>query len=251
MRNKLKRFYILSGLIFNILTVSFSSVLAEGFIGDNFSADSHAPGFEQIEVQEQIKSQNEVSEKYFNMKRSQRLQKFYGNIQPYSYDSKRLNVPLRQQEETYYCGPASAQMTILYLQGQSPTQRTLASNMGTDKTGTMVYRLAQELNKYSRYEYTNTDSSNFVNDLIYSIDKGKPIIAHVRASSLPHSPGAGSGHFIVNTGYLWGMSGSSSEDIVYYNDPHYKNEYYGKYSCTWSQMVKAIDDRLGYYIRGI
>ena len=34
------------------------------------------------------------------------------SIKPHASDSKRLNVPLFQQEETYYCGPASAKMVI-------------------------------------------------------------------------------------------------------------------------------------------
>lgn len=244
MKNNRVRFNIILTLIFSIILTGFIVSFAEEFEGDTIPAEEHAPKLNSNEVQEEIEKQNKISEEYFNNKRTQ-------GIGILSSGSRRLSVPLRQQQNSYYCGPASVQMTILQLRGSSPSQQTLANNMGTNSSnGTYVYRVAQELQKYTSYQYTTTSSSSYSSDLIYSIDKGKPMIAHVRASSLPHSPGAGAGHYIVNTGYMWGMSGSSAVDRVYYNDPHYNNNYYGSYYCTWSQMIKAINDRAGYYIRG-
>jgi len=43
-----------------------------------------------------------------------------------------IDVPYHAQEKTYYCGPASVQMTIEYLSGDIIPQQVLATEMKTD-----------------------------------------------------------------------------------------------------------------------
>lgn len=142
-------------------------------------------------------------------------------------------------------------MVIHYLRGTSPTQSQLAHDMETDKYGsTYVYKLADKLNEYAPYGYTNISTSSFFSDLIYSIDKEQPVVCHVLANKLPHSKDANaSGHYIVATGYMWGFTGNDASEYVYYNDPHYDDDYFGSWRCTVSEMVDAIRSRAGYYIR--
>lgn len=167
--------------------------------------------------------------------------------------NKRLSVPLYKQENSYYCGPASAQMTLSYLYG-SVSQSTLARNMGTNlEQGTFVYKMVNGLNSYlgsSAYKYVSNSSISFGNGLTYSIDRGKPVICHVMTGTLPNYSATGydTGHYVVATGYSFTASGSSGSDTVYYNDPNNNNSYYGRYSTSWSSMRRAINRNAELYI---
>lgn len=46
-----------------------------------------------------------------------------------------------------------------------------------------------------------------------------------------------------------GYSVISSLADIYYNDPHYDDDYYGKYDTKISEIEKAIKDNAGYFIR--
>ncbi|MEG6616205.1 hypothetical protein V6C27_07175 [Peptococcaceae bacterium 1198_IL3148] len=72
-----------------------------------------------------------------------------------------IYFPKFKQKNGYYCGPASA-LTTIYGMGQesqvagstyNAKQDTLAKNMGTDSSGTYVYKMRDELNKYSSEQY--------------------------------------------------------------------------------------------------
>lgn len=231
---KFKNSLFILALVLILCLQAFITIFADAEI------DLHAPDFNTPQKQTEIQEMNDIVNKYIEK-----------SIKSNASDSKRLNVPLFQQEETYYCGPASAKMVIHYIDGRSPSQSKLASNMDTNRQdGTIVWKLARELNKYAPYGYTNVSTSSFFSDLIYSIDRGQPVVCHVLANKLPHSRGANtSGHYVVATGYMWGFIGGNAEEYVYYNDPHYDNDYFGRYRCTSSDMEQAIRSRYGYYIR--
>ena len=174
---------------------------------------------------------------------------------PCSSSSNYLSVPLYKQETTYYCGPASAKMVISYVTGTSYSQSTLAASMGTNSSdGTYVYKMENELNKRigsGSYEYISTSEYYFSSSLVYSIDKGKPVVCHVMTGGLPNYNGSSnSGHYIVATGYYIAFSGATSTAVCNYNDPHYNSNYYGRYTCTIDDMNDAINANYGYYIRG-
>lgn len=85
-------------------------------------------------------------------------------IVPFAGGGKMLNVTPRKQENSYFCGPAAAQMVIEFVSNKLISQSKLASNMGTVQgTGTYVYRLAHELKAQTgiNYGYSHIDSPSF------------------------------------------------------------------------------------------
>ncbi len=208
------------------------------------SANPNAPGQNDLDRLRRVQETNQKIDEYLQNK-----------ISPCSSSSNYLSVPLYRQETTYYCGPASAKMVISYVTGTAYAQSTLASSMGTNSdVGTYVYKMESELNKRigsGSYEYVSTSEYYFSSSLVYSIDKGKPIICHVMTGGLPnYNQKSDTGHYIVATGYYIAFSGSSYRSDCNYNDPHYKDEFFGRYVCSIDEMNDAINDNYGYYIRG-
>ncbi|MGF6376971.1 hypothetical protein M2140_002050 [Clostridiales Family XIII bacterium PM5-7] len=142
-------------------------------------------------------------------------------------------------------------MTLKYL-GIEKTQSKLASDMGTTSAnGTYVYKMVNGLNKYlgsGKYKYVLTSQIAFSTGLQYSINKGKPVICHVMTGKLPNYAGYNTGHYVVGTGYQWGMEGTNSASDVDYNDPNNNSKYYGRWTTTWGKMNTAINNNAGYYI---
>lgn len=172
-----------------------------------------------------------------------------------STSGKQLSVPLYQQANDFYCGPASVQMVLRYLTGTTYAQSTLANSMNTSRNGgTYVYCITDELNSRTssgNYQHLQTYNVSFSNGLVYSIDKNKPVICHVMTGALPnYNYSVNTGHYIVATGYYVAYSGSSGAATCKYNDPHYDDNYYGKYTCDISQMTAAINNNSGFYISG-
>lgn len=232
-----------NALAFMLSLAIISSLSIAVFATDRDAEDINAPDLNDPERLEEIAETNEKIDNYIS-------QKFASPAR--SSSSNYLNVPLYQQINSYYCGPASVQMVVKYCTNSLISQSTLASSMGTSSSGgTYVYQVTQELNKrVGGYQYTGTWEYSFSNGLIYSIDKGKPVVCHLMTGSLPNYPTtANSGHYVVATGYYVAFSGSSSTSTCRYNDPHYNSSYYGTYTCSISEMTAAINANAGYYIR--
>lgn len=189
-------------------------------------------------TEEQLKSiieHNMVIDEYVNSK-----------LTPYLASSNLLSVPLFQQTETNYCGPACTQMVVKYKNGQTVSQNILANQIGVSQAGCSADQISACLNNnYGlSYEYVNVSNTTFENSLIYRIDADYPLICNV--SQMP-SYTSSTGHFIVATGYYAGFSGSVYLDNVYYNDPHYNNDYFGSHVMTKQQMLSAISSTYGWY----
>ncbi len=171
-------------------------------------------------------------------------------------ETQTLNVPLHQQAETYYCGPACGKMVIDYLQPQNLTQGAVARKMETDSDGTIVYKLTNGLNYYlsgDPYSYVSTSEIAFASGLVYSIDNGYPVVCHVQTNELPIYEGYTSGHYVVATGYYiaqYNQNSASDVRTVYYNDPNYRYAFYGCKSCPINDMRLAINSQSGFYIMG-
>lgn len=178
---------------------------------------------------------------------------FEATVEPKGGATKVLSVPLYQQINNYYCGPASVQMVLKYL-GDTVSQSTLGSLMNTTpSSGTYVYQIANGLNSYlgsGQYAYIYTSELSFGTKLFTSIDAGYPIICHTQTRELPHYNGHESGHYVVAIGYSWAQGGSSGgrENTVTFNDPNNNSNYYGKYTCKICEMTNAINANAGLYI---
>ena len=163
---------------------------------------------------------------------------------------KTLSVPLKQQKEDHYCGPASVQMVLAY-HGINQTQSHIARQIGTVLAGSDVAPMRTYLNSQvgsGTYTYKNVIDLSFADGLIYSIDKRKPLICQVQTRELKYYKGHESVHFVVAKGYDWDMHGSDSYSTVTLNDPNNNPDYYGVRTCTWTEMNKALRASNGWYI---
>ena len=177
-------------------------------------------------------------------------------IQPKSGGSKKLSVSLIMQKEKSWCGPACGEMVLRYF-NKNISQTTLANenNMGTDiidgQGGTYVYKVSETLNKYlgsGTYSYKGLWDTSFYQEVIRSIDNGKPVICQVNTRELPHYNNVARDHYVVVCGYNWGQGSGGGINNVTFNDPNYEPEYYGQYICRADEMIDAIRAKASYYI---
>jgi len=173
---------------------------------------------------------------------------------PMSGERKLLSISATKQENNYYCGPACVYMTLRSFR-IIKTQQQLAQQMGTTlANGTYVYKARDCLNSYLgggiSYKYVYTSEIPFNSGLQYSIKKGMPVLCHTRTGKLPgyRERGKDLYHYVLATGYEWGMQGGSGSSKVYYKDPINDNELFGARICTWSEMTEAINRNAGLYI---
>jgi len=174
------------------------------------------------------------------------------NISTYSGVSGRLNVPLYQQTKTNNCSSACIQMVVNYLSASPYEQEDIMDYQKAKylKEWTYVYAVTGTLNHYvGGYEHIRTSDIAFTTAIQYSIGQNRPIICQVNTAELPnYTDGKGCNHYVVATGYYFAYSGSSYRDEVYYNDPHYDEDYFGRFTCTAAQMSSCINAHSKYYI---
>ncbi|MFR1722727.1 C39 family peptidase [Emergencia timonensis] len=227
--------------------VLFSSFLLLAFIGNFGLAFASTEG----QLQKQLKQDpNFYSEE--NLKGVETLQQNVDNYlqaNPTATTSggRKLNVTMYQQDNDYYCGPACVQMVTYYGGFRLYKQSTLANYMGTNRAdGTIVANMTKGINKYwtaGNYRHVTTSQKAFSSGLVYSIDKGRPVVCHVMTRALPlYDENHNYGHYVVATGYDSGLK------RVYYADPNWRSEFYGAHYSTWAAMNIAINNNAGYYI---
>lgn len=254
MKHSIKKTISLVLVLAMSLAVSVPGFAAEKQSDISISAIlEQAPSYYEASYQKEIQETNQKINDYLSKKNFFKVDKdlrINGEISPMSGSSKYLSVSLRKQENSYYCGPASTQMTLNYIKGILYSQSALATDMGTTSaSGTYVYKIAQELNNKigsSVYQYVQTSDRGFGSGLAYSIDKNKPVICHTSTGVLPtYTPATSCDHYIVSIGYSYDTAGS---DNVRYNDPNNNSKHYGVYNTSWSNMSDAINNRAGFYI---
>ena len=154
--------------------------------------------------------------------------------------TKLLSIPHYTQDNSTYCGPASAQVIIQYIAGQYIGQKTLADQMGTGVNGTNVDSYTPILAAYTglNYEFTNNNQYYFYNNMVQDINGNCPITYDVD----PYYFDIGyshMGHYVVGNGYGAG-------DICYYWDVN------GNFADQWhisaSEMSQALNGNGGYYV---
>ncbi|GAV25597.1 hypothetical protein ciss_15300 [Carboxydothermus islandicus] len=205
------------------------------------------------------KAGNELIERLVNSRIESEELSYNRSISAYGqyYSIYYCSVPLKQQINSYYCGPATALQTLygLGLQGSvsgttdAQKQTTLATAMGTNsQDGTYVYKLTQVLNSYistKKYSYVLGSSSSyttFENDIIHSLFNDRPVILHARTEYLSYYGGHKSGHYISLD--AWDARYDSAE----LKDCNYDNKYFGTHSVPGNEVKAAVSDVNRYYI---
>lgn len=158
--------------------------------------------------------------------------------------SKNLSMTFYSQSNSYYCGPATTQQTLKYLNGSSPSQSTLATELGTtSSSGTDTNNISDYLNNNTDKSYSVlwwwADASALSDMVITDVDAGTPIVAHVIISTKSEWPYTTTGHYMNYNGYS--SSGSSINVTDPWADRYDKPT--GKYSVS-NTAAESVTDRI-------
>lgn len=165
-----------------------------------------------------------------------------------------IYVEGKQQENGYYCGPASVQQSLSfhkYISGSStalPSQDTIADKAGTTTNGSTTTGLATALNFYSgtfgTYYYVASDVTDqsdpratFITRINYDLSNEAyaPVVLY-DTRYLPRYGGVYVRHYNTVSGYY--MDDESAEELRS-EDPHYSSTYYGEY---WDPMGTTTEN---------
>lgn len=104
-----------------------------------------------------------------------------------------MRLSNKQQEKSYYCGAAAAQIVLATLGISAPSQQALATQMHTSSTwGTHPKDIPGALNAYIpaddwRYHdhYSPSEYWRVAGEIVTSLSRGRPVIILVKPSELP------------------------------------------------------------------
>ena len=177
-------------------------------------------------------------------------------VAPYMDNDVRawVNLTLIQQDGNTYCGPANVLMAIKGWGGTVPGSTTdaqqayLAGIMGTDSTGTYVYRVRDCLNSYlsymtySYYQGAELSTLQFRSYIYNSLAHDRAPLLHARTKYLSYYNGHSTGHYITIGSY-----DSSTMEVTLY-DSHPNDLYYGIHTVSYLEAYDSIASESGRYL---
>ena len=186
MKKAIYKFIVLI-IISNLSAFTLSEInvqAKEKYKLDSTSEESLEHIVEPLTEEEQKRLQEKISiaEQYVkNKKNKKRVKRSYNQQRTLNYNSSKFQV----QNLPFWCGPGAAYNAIVSKkQYGNPNQQTLAWNLKTTQGTSLGTRWIETMNKYlpgnnyqiSRGEDFSDWFSKFKNSIIYTIDKGYPII---------------------------------------------------------------------------
>lgn len=119
--------------------------------------------------------------------------------------NKTLNVTTYKQINSYYCGPATVQQTIHFLNGTAQGQAYYANELGTTTAGTDMTKIDDVLNNHTSKRYVYTEFNNYTNwcNMIIQdiVNNNMPPVIDINTENVSEWPYATSGHFLNISGY--------------------------------------------------
>lgn len=162
--------------------------------------------------------------------------------------------PMFPQRDGVHCGPASA-LTAIYGMGKesqvtgstyNEKQLTLGVNMGTNSTGTDVWRMRNELNKYavngmSYTYYENPSKDTLMWGMLDGVITDNAAILHAYTDGFKYYGGYRIGHYVtVVSVNIWG----DDDDKYYHVMDNYIDrpgrEYYGIHAVSLNEVKAAV-----------
>ncbi|MDD3318105.1 MAG: C39 family peptidase [Methanosarcina sp.] len=169
----------------------------EGNLKEWEKSDQFTKSIEQAAVNKGVNISEAVTEE--NMK------KLNGDAAITASTSRKLGVPLRGQEDTYYCGEASIQMISLYYGYPTPSQTYIYDYFFDPEDQPSGLRIDEMIqwaeDKWGKTGFHDTSMTN--SEVVTEIDNYRPFY-----STIP-------GHFRVCQGYLI----QNGYFYIYINDP--------------------------------
>ena len=134
---------------------------------------------------------------------------------------KTISVTPFKQETDYYCGPATLQQVIYFVEGVYISQGIYADMLGTTQKGTDMTILAEKIKTLTDRDYAYWQITNrlaWQTRLIHGVDTGFPAILDINTSGISEFPySTASGHYVNISGYKLVAGGSSQFRIT---DPY-------------------------------
>lgn len=167
---------------------------------------------------------------------------------------RRLGVPFYNQQNGYYCGPATIRQMCGYLNGTSnlPTQDEIANEMNTSSSyGTNQQATIDYLNNHTSKTYeclwaggAFTSSNQLFNLIIQDINNNKPTLIHIEDTDYYNWRYCTDGHYLCAEGYI--DDTSTNGHNVYIVDPWLNGHHIssGKYDVTVDRLYN-VTDRIG------
>lgn len=160
-----------------------------------------------------------------------------------------LNVPSIMQEDKTWCGAATAQIVLTYLNGTSPTQSTIVNSISNSPsidavTAYINNRISTSSLKYT-YKSLNVSGdfkSEFLQRMTSALQNGKPMILQIaNCNENTGWPYQTNGHYCLCDGATLTYS---------ICDPYYYSKYVvipngaeeGHFTIEWEVIEKSIKD---------
>ncbi|WP_050638372.1 C39 family peptidase [Candidatus Stoquefichus sp. SB1] len=160
-------------------------------------------------------------------------------------EKRTMDVPVFQQKNNYYCGPATVKQVLHYRNKSSKTQEYYAGELGTTQSGTDMTKIKALLNRLQNapYIYANIGtSSEWLTKIKYSCSTTIPAVLDINTNSVSAFPYRSSGHF-VNISGLNTLDGHCKVRITDPYGPGLGNRWYYSsdlYKANYNHSRKAI-----------
>lgn len=120
--------------------------------------------------------------------------------------SAQVTIPVTvfEQENNYYCGPATVKQVINYINGSSSSQSSYASQLGTTTSGTDMTKIAGVLksNTGKNYVYAAISSKDtWYSRVMNGVNNRMPAILDINTNSVSSIPYNSSGHYVNISGF--------------------------------------------------
>ena len=136
-----------------------------------------------------------------------------------------LSVPVFEQINGYYCGPATVKQVIHYFNGSSSSQGTYATALGTTASGTTMTNIPGVVNAAigSKWTYVYDSigtKSNWAEKIIYNTSMSKPVILDITTNNVSAFPYNSAGHFVNTSGVDYRVLSSGTSQKIRITDPY-------------------------------
>ncbi|MCL2361137.1 MAG: C39 family peptidase [Defluviitaleaceae bacterium] len=163
------------------------------------------------------------------------------NVSPRSRYFNTINVPVFEQERSYWCGPATARQVIHFRNGSAPTQAVLARELGTTSSGSDVHDVGRIVNNHTGFGYAHRhmshDMNAWVDQVRFSVDRMRPAIITIRTIGIPAFPYQVAGHIVNVSGYDLVQTSPWSDDL----QPMSVYDMQPSNSWTWTGSIRITD----------
>lgn len=116
-----------------------------------------------------------------------------------------LDVPVYKQETTYWCGPATTKQVMQFLNKTSPSQTTIANDLGTNRDGTDMTVIAKYLKNNTDHDYVYAggianDFETWIGAIHSSTKNNVPVVLDIDIDNTSVFPYTTNGHFVNTSG---------------------------------------------------